>query len=74
MPTSRLSPKGKLTIPKAFQKKIGLHPGYLVSYKIENGHLTVFPANSPDTAFHDAISPTLTEWDSPKDHEAFDDL
>jgi antitoxin PrlF len=74
MPTSRLSPKGQLTIPKAVQKKIGVHPGDLVSYEIENGHLTVSRAGALDKAFHDAISPTLTEWDSQEDHEAFDDL
>lgn len=74
MPTSRLSPKGELTIPKEVREQIGLHPGDLVSYEIENGHLTVSRADSLDKEFHDAISPTLTEWDSPEDHEAFDDL
>lgn len=74
MPTSRLSPKGELTIPKEVRDKIGLQPGGLVYYDVENGHLTVCRADTLDKEFHDAISPTLTEWDSPEDHEAFDDL
>ena len=74
MPTSRLSPKGELTIPKEVREQIGLHPGDLVSYDVQNGHLTVSRVDSLDKVFYDAIAPTLTEWDSPEDHEALDDL
>ena len=74
MPTSRLSPKGELTIPKEVSDKIGLQPGELVYYDVKDGHLTVSRADSLDKEFHDAISPTLTEWDSTADHHAFNDL
>ena len=51
-----------------------VQPGDLVFYEIENGHLTVSRADSLDKEFHEAVSPTLTEWDSTEDHEAFTDL
>lgn len=74
MPTSRLSPQGQVTLPKEVLKKIGLQPGDLVAYEVENGHITMTRAEPSDMAFHTALVTTLTEWDSPEDHEAFDDL
>lgn len=74
MHTSRLSPKGQVTIPKEVREQIGLQPGDTVVYEVRNGHLTMTRMEPLDVAFHAALSTTLTEWDSPEDHEAFDDL
>ena len=74
METSRLSPKGQVTIPKAVRETLQLNPGDLVGYCVENGVVTLRRAELFDAAFHEALSDTLNEWASPEDDEAFGDL
>jgi hypothetical protein len=49
------------------QTTLGVHPG-------EGKSVRVRKAEPFDAAWHRAILPTLTEWDSTSDHENFDDL
>ncbi len=74
MHTSRLSSKGQVTIPKDIREAIGLEPGNMIAYEVQNGSVILSRVEAFDAAFHEALSNTLKEWDSPEDEEAFRDL
>ncbi len=74
METSRLSSKGQVTIPKEIREAIGLEPGNLVGYEVQDGVIIVKRIEAFDIAFHEALSKALDEWNSPEDEEAFRDL
>jgi len=57
----KITSKGQTSVPKETCDKPGVHAG-------------VRKAEPFDPAWHRALSPTLAEWDSPNDHENFDDL
>jgi antitoxin PrlF len=72
--TSKITSKGQTTLPKAIRDKLGIHSGDTLVYEVEGNAVLVRKAEPFDLAWHRAISPTLPEWDSPNDHENFDDL
>ena len=71
MKLSRLSTKGQVTIPKAARAAIGLTAGDLISYEVQDGFLLLRRAQPFDAVYHEALSETLEEWNSPEDEEAF---
>ena len=74
MQTSKLSSKGQVTIPMEVREKAGLEPGHLVTYEVKDGVIILKRVEPFDAAFHEALSKTLDEWNSPEDEEAFRDL
>jgi AbrB family looped-hinge helix DNA binding protein len=76
MQFSRLSAKGQITIPKEIRDILKLEPGDTVAYELQDGTVMLKRvAPQPlDTGFHEALSATLDEWDTPEDNEAFRDL
>lgn len=74
MQTSKLSIKGQVTIPREIREKAGLEPGHLVAYEVKDGVIILKRVEPFDAAFHEALSKTLDEWNSPEDEEAFRDL
>lgn len=74
MYVSRLSSKGQVTIPKEIRETVGLKPGDMITYEVQNGAITLTRMEPFDAAFHAALSDTLDEWTSPDDDEAFRDL
>ena len=74
MQTSKLSSKGQVTIPREIRENVGLEPGHLVAYEVKDGVIILKRVEPFDAAFHEALSETLDEWNSPEDEEAFRDL
>jgi len=74
MHTSRLSSKGQVTIPKEIREAIGLEPGNMIAYEVQNGSVILSRVEAFDAVFHEALAKSLEEWDSPEDEEAFRDL
>ena len=74
MTVGRLSSKGQVPIPKKIREILGLKTGYMISYEVHNGMLTVKRVVPFYAAFHASLSKTLGEWDTPEDDEAFRDL
>jgi AbrB family looped-hinge helix DNA binding protein len=71
---SQLSAEGQITVPKEIQKLLALKPGDMIAYEVREGTVILKRIEPFDTAFHQALSATLDEWDSPEDDEAFRDL
>ena len=74
MHLSQLSAEGQITIPKDIQKLLALKPGDMLAYEVREGTVILKRVEPFDTAFHQALSATLDEWNSPEDDEAFRDL
>ncbi len=74
MQASKLSSKGQVTIPIKVRERLRAKPGDLIAYEIKNGEVTLRRLDPFDVAFHAAISPTMDEWTTPEDDEAFRDL
>jgi AbrB family looped-hinge helix DNA binding protein len=74
MQASRISAKGQVTIPKEIREVLKLEPGDMIAYELRNGIVTLKRVEPLDTVFHEALSATLDEWNTPEDDEAFRDL
>jgi antitoxin PrlF len=72
--TSKITSKGQTTLPKEIRDKLGVRSGDSLVYEVEGNAVRVRKAEPFDLAWHQAISPTLAEWDSTNDHENFDNL
>jgi len=68
---SRLSAKGRVTIPKEIRESLGLEPGDGVTFELTIGDTVILRRVEPDAAFDLALSETLGEWGSDADNEAF---
>ena len=54
--------------------EVELKPGDMIAYELQNGTVTLKRVEPFDTVFHEALSATLDEWNTPEDDEAFGDL
>ncbi|MGH6903318.1 MAG: AbrB/MazE/SpoVT family DNA-binding domain-containing protein [Geminicoccaceae bacterium] len=73
-PTSRVTSKGQTTIPRAVREKLALKPGDVIVYELEDDEVRLRRQAPLDVAYLSAVQTTLSEWDSPEDAAAFDDL
>ncbi len=72
--TSRLSSKGQVTIPKRVREVLSLEAGDVVGYEVVGGEVFLRRVEPFDSGYHLAVSETLSEWVSPEDESAFNDL
>jgi antitoxin PrlF len=72
--TSKITSKAQITLPREIREKLNVHPGDSLAYEVEGSTVIIRKAQPFDLAWHRALSPTVDEWDSPHDHENFDDL
>jgi antitoxin PrlF len=71
---SRLTTKSQTTVPKAVRTALRLAPGDAIVYEVEGSTVTLHRAERQDIAYLNALRVTLSEWESPEDAAAFDDL
>lgn len=71
MHTSKISSKGQVTLPKAVRDAVGLQPGDMIAYEVNDGVIMLRTVEPFDAAFHTALSNTLDEWATPEDEKAF---
>jgi antitoxin PrlF len=74
MQTSKLSSKSQVALPKMVREALGVGPGDIIVYEIEDNIVRIKRLEPFDAAFHKALSNTLSEWASDADEEAFRDL
>lgn len=71
---SKLTAKAQTTVPKEVREALGAKPGDTLVYRIVKGKVTLARAEAIDRAYLKAVETTLSEWDSPEDAKAYDDL
>lgn len=71
---SRLTSKAQTTIPKAVRDALALAPGDSLLYRIEGDRVVLRKAPPLDLDYLRGLQETLSEWSSPEDDEAYDDL
>jgi AbrB family looped-hinge helix DNA binding protein len=74
MQTSRMTSKGQTTIPRAIREKLSLKPGDVLVYELDDEEVRLRKQAPLDVAYLRAVQTTLSEWDSPEDAAAFDEL
>jgi len=71
---SRLTSKFQTTIPKRVREALNLEAGDNVTYEIAEGKVVLRKAPKLDAAYLRALQTTLSEWETPEDAAAYDDL
>jgi antitoxin PrlF len=71
---SKLTSKGQTTIPREVRDKLALRPGDLIAFDIQDDVVRLRKVEPLDIGYLRAVQTTLSEWDSPEDAEAYDDL
>lgn len=72
--SSRLTKKYQATIPQAVRKALVLAPGDSVVFEVTEDKVTLKKAAGVDWEYLQAVSGTLSEWESDADEEAWSDL
>jgi AbrB family looped-hinge helix DNA binding protein len=73
-PVSRLTSKAQTTIPREVRQKLSLEPGDTIVYEIEDDSVRLRKQAPLDLSYLRAVQATLSDWESPEDAAAYDDL
>ena len=73
-PLSKLTAKGQTTIPREVRDRLALKPGDLIAFDVEGDVAQLRKVEPLDVGYLQAVQTTLSEWESPEDAEAYDDL
>jgi len=71
---SKLTKKYQATVPEVVRSKLNLKAGDVIAFEIENEIVKIRKARSIDIEFASALVPTVSEWESQNDEEAYSDL
>ena len=66
--------KPSMLLPAPVRAALGIRPGDSVAYELDKGVVRLRRATPLDIAYAQAVSGTLTEWESKADEEAYRDL
>ena len=72
--TSKLTKKFQATVPEVVRKKLSLNAGDVIAFEIDDEIIKLRKARPIDIEFSSALVPTLSEWESEHDEEAYNDL
>ena len=72
--TSKLTKKYQATVPEVVRKKLKLKAGDVIAFEIDDETINLRKAKPIDIEFSSALVPTLCEWESENDEEAYRDL
>ena len=70
----KISSKNQITVPKEVRERLGIRPGDLIAYDIEDERVILRRVEPFDREFHEALAKTLNEWSTSEDADAFRDL
>ncbi len=71
---SKLTKKYQATVPEIVRSKLKLKAGDVIAFEIDNEIIKIRKAQPIDIEFSSALVPTLSEWESQNDEEAYHDL
>jgi antitoxin PrlF len=66
--------KCQTTIPRAVRETLSLAPGDTIVYEIEGDSVRMRKQAALDVSYLRSLQATLSEWESPEDAAAYDDL
>lgn len=72
--TSKLTKKYQATVPKIVRETLELDAGDVIAFDVKKDTITLRKARPIDIEFCSALVPTLSEWNSENDEEAYNDL
>jgi antitoxin PrlF len=71
---SKLTSKAQTTVPRQVRQALQLKPGDALVYEIDGTRVSLGKLASADVAHLRALQASLSEWETPEDAGAFDDL
>ena len=71
---SKLTKKYQATVPEPVRRKLNLKAGDVIAFEIDDDTIRLRKARPIDIEFSNALIPTLSEWESQNDEEAYNDL
>ncbi|KAA0681983.1 AbrB/MazE/SpoVT family DNA-binding domain-containing protein [Roseomonas genomospecies 6] len=74
MHISRLAADNMALIPQEVRDALGLKEGDPILFSVRDGQAVIRKAPVVDTVYLRSLEGSLSEWTSPEDDEAFDDL
>ena len=74
METSKITSKGRVTIPHALRRDAGLKTGDKLVFSLDGDHIIVTKLKAAKDSYWDSVSSNLEEWLSDEDEEAWNDL
>jgi antitoxin PrlF len=72
--TSKLTTKYQATVPERIRRVLRLNAGDMIAFDVEGDEVRLRKARRVDLEFTGALNPTLNEWMSQNDEEAYGDL
>lgn len=66
---SKVSTKGQTTIPSTVRDVLGLRPGDLIQYVIEDGRVVLQKFSLDDVLYLKSMEKHLSEWSSDEDDD-----
>ena len=74
METSKITSKGRVTIPHALRRAADLKTGEKLVFRMDGDRIVVSKLKTPKDFYLDSVSSNLEEWLSDKDEEAWSNL
>jgi antitoxin PrlF len=71
---SKLTKEYQATVPEAVRIRLDLKVGDTIAFEIDNEIIKLRKVRDIDMEFNSALIPTLSEWNSQNDEEAYCDL
>ncbi|SLM31565.1 conserved hypothetical protein [Desulfamplus magnetovallimortis] len=71
---SKLTKKYQATVPEPVRTKLKLNAGDSITFEIDDNSIRLRKATPLDLEYTSALIPTLSEWESQNDEEAYNDL
>ena len=74
IPTSRITSKYQATIPRAVRRVLGLKQGDRIGFQITDKQVKLRKITAADIEYMKALEPTMSEWSSKNDEDAYRNL
>ena len=71
---SKLTKKYQATVPEVVRRKLKLKAGDVIAFEIDDETIKLRKAQPIDIEFSSALVPTLSEWESQNDEEAYNEI